>query len=337
MRKTRSTGRVTLAHVAQRAGVSPISASRALRGQPGVAAELAGRVVAAARQLGYVPDPAARALASSRGSVVAVLVPSLTNTVFVDLLEAVHDVMLPAGYDVLIGNTHYQRSHEARLLASYLGHRPSGLLLTGFDRSDDTRALIAKSGLPCVHLMELADDASVPSVGLSQQAAAAAVVQHLLARGRRRVAFVAAQLDPRTLQRAEGYRSALLTAGRYDAQLEMLNPAKSSIGMGAELFAQLVSRHPDVDAAFMCNDDLAQGALFEALRRGLAVPQQIAVVGFNDLEGSAHCVPRLTTVRTPRALIGSEAAQMLLKLIRGEPVADLQVDVGFELVVRESG
>jgi LacI family gluconate utilization system Gnt-I transcriptional repressor len=335
-RAGRAGGRHTLQDVAERAGVSPMTASRALRGVGRVDPALAERVREAAAELQYVPDPAARALASARSSSVVVLVPSLANTVFVDLLEAVHEVLAPAGYQVLIGNTHYSRDEEEKLLRNYLAHRPSGMLVTGFERSEAARRLIEGSGVPCVYLMELTTAPGVHCVGLSQFEAGEAVTRHLLERGRRRIGFVAAQLDARTMQRGEGYRSVLQAAGRYDPALELLSPARSSIGHGAALFREFLARHPDADAIFFCNDDLAQGALMEALRLGIRVPEQVMVAGFNDLEGSDCSVPRLTTIRTPRAEIGRRAAAMLLTLMRGGRLAQTAVDVGFELVVRES-
>lgn len=334
--RRRATGRVTLDDVARAAGVSPITASRALRGTRSVDPALAERVRDAAAKLGYVPDPAARALASARSSHVAVLIPLLSNNLFVDLLEAVQRTLMPAGFQTLIGVTHYDRAEEEALLRNYLTHRPSGLLVTGFDRSAAARRLIDDSGVPCVHLMETRAAPGTYSVGLSQFDAGRAITEHLLARGRKRIAFVAAQLDPRVMQRAEGYRRALKDARRYDPRLEVLNPAPSSIALGAQLFEQLLVHQPGVDAVFFCNDDLAQGGLLAALRLKVPVPGKVAVAGFNDLAGSDQMLPPLTTVRTPRTEIGTQAATMLLALMRGEPVARPAVDVGFELVVRES-
>ena len=139
--KRRSSGRITLSDVAKAAGVSPITASRALRGERGVAPELADRVRAAVQQLGYVPDPAARALASQRSVQVPVLVPLLSNALFVDVLDAVHRVLFPLGYQALIGVTHYDPQEEEQLLRTYLAHRPAGLLVTGFDRTEASRAV----------------------------------------------------------------------------------------------------------------------------------------------------------------------------------------------------
>jgi LacI family gluconate utilization system Gnt-I transcriptional repressor len=335
-RRGRSSGRVTLNDVAEAAGVSPITVSRALRGERSVAAELVERVQAAAQAMGYVPDPAARALASQRSSHVAVLIPMLSNALFVDLLEAVHRTLLPAGFQTLIGITHYKPLEEEQLLQSYMAHRPAGLLVTGFDRTEAARRLIAASGVPCVHVMETTDAPGVYCVGFSQREAGHALTAHLLSRGRRRIAFVAAQLDPRVMQRAEGYRDCLREAGIYDADLEILNPDRSSLALGGHLLEEVLRRRPDVDAIFFCNDDLAQGGLLAALRLGVKVPEQVAVAGFNDLTGSDQMMPPLTTVHTPRVEIGECAARMLLSLMRREPVDPSSVDLGYRLVVRQS-
>jgi LacI family transcriptional regulator, gluconate utilization system Gnt-I transcriptional repressor len=325
-----------LSDVAQLAQVSPITASRALRGERGVASDLVQRVQRAAEQLGYVPDPAARALASSRSNVVAVLIPLLTNQVFVDLLEAVYRRLQPAGYQTLIGVTHYDSLEEEQLLASYMAQRPAGFLITGFEQTPGSRLLLERSNVPCVHLMEIGQASDVHCVGLSQIEAARAMTMHLLERQRKRVAFVAAQMDARVLQRAQGYRRCLQDAGLYDARLEFFSAQRSSVAMGAQMFESLMQQHPDVDAVFCCNDDLAQGCLLAASRMGLKVPKQVAVAGFNNLAGSDQMLPSLTTVNTRRFEVGELAANMLLRLMRGESVSNRHVDVGFELMLRGS-
>lgn len=335
-RKSRASGRVTLDDVALSAGVSRITASRALRGERSVGADLVTRVATAAAALGYVPDPAARALASARSHTVVVLIPLLSNNLFVDLLEAVQRSLHAAGYQVLIGVTHYEAQEEEALLASYLAHRPAGLLVTGFDRTARCRDLIARSGVPCVHLMETSSDPAVYCVGFSQTDAGRSMTEHLLQTGRRRIAFAAAQLDPRVQQRLVGYREALRAAGCYDPALEWLSAQPSSLALGGQMLEQYVQLHPDVEAIFFCNDDLAQGGLLAALRLGIKVPTQLAIAGFNDLAGSDQMWPPLTTIRTPRVAIGESAATMLLQLMRGEAVSRHSVDVGWELVQRQS-
>lgn len=332
---SRSTGRPTLNEVARLAAVSPITASRALRGIATVAPELVEKVRAAADTLGYVANPAARALASSQSQTVVVLVPSLSNQLFIETLEAIQGVLRTRDLEVVIGNYHYSPAEEENLVRSYLANRPRGLLLTGFDHTPAVRQLLATSGVPCVHMMELAQGPDAYCVGFSQEQAGAEAARHLLGRGRKRLAYIAAQLDPRVLQRGDGFRGVLREAGLHDPALEVMSPLPSSIGLGGELFAQLMEAHPDVDAVFFCNDDLAQGASLEALRRGIAIPERVSLIGFNDLPGSAHMVPRLTSIRTPREAVGQRAAQLLLGLLEGA-AQERQVDLGFELVVRES-
>lgn len=335
----RATGRVTLNDVAHAAGVSPITVSRALRGERAVDPALVERVLAASAKLGYVPDPAARALASQRSNHVAVLIPKLSNNLFVDLLDAAQQTLRAGGFQALVGVTHYDEGQEEQLLREQLLHRPAGLLITGLNHNAATRALIARSQVPCVHLMELPDAGQTEPtycVGFRQNEAGAALTRHLLATGRRRIAFAGAQLDPRVMQRLYGWRSALQEAGCYEPTLEWLNPASSSLALGGVMFEQIMGQSPAVDAIFFCNDDLAQGALLAALRLKIDIPARIAIAGFNDLTGSDQMLPPLTSVRTPRAQIGEAGANMLLALMRGETQAQSCVDLGFELVQRGS-
>jgi LacI family gluconate utilization system Gnt-I transcriptional repressor len=135
---------------------------------------------------------------------------------------------------------------------------------------------------------------------------------------------------------SEGWRKALEEAGYCDSALAWLNPASSSLAQGSEMFQQMLAAQPDLDAIFFCNDDLAQGALMAALRHGVLVPGRVAVAGFNDLTGSDQTLPTLSTVRTPRVEIGRTAARLLLSLIRGEQEEPSLIDLGSELMVRES-
>ncbi|HEY4665067.1 MAG TPA: LacI family DNA-binding transcriptional regulator [Comamonas sp.] len=335
-RSSRASGRVTLSDVAQAVGVSSMTVSRALRGERRVHPDLVQQIQKMAQSMGYVPDPAARALASQKSNQVLVLVPLLSNALFVDLLDAIHKVLFAAGYHPLIGVTHYDRAEEEQLLNTYLPLRPAGLLLTGFDHSAAAQALLEKSGIPCVHMMELAPPGGPLSVGFSQEDAGAELTEHLLQRGYRRIAFCAGQLDARVRQRASGWRRVLQAHGVYTPDLEYLWPQPTSMALGAELLAHVLEKDPTVDAIFFCNDDIAQGALLEAMRRGIQVPKQVAIVGFNDLSGSDQMVPPLTTIRTPRKAIGSASAKLLLELIQNSSASHQQVDLGYELVVRQS-
>lgn len=337
--RPRAHGGITLHQVAEQLGVSAITVSRALHHPEQVSVALRTRILAAVEQLGYVPNRSARLLASARSKTVAVLVPSLSNAVFVETLAGIHEVLHPLGYQVLIGNTRYDADEEARLLRAYLEHAPDGILLTGLGQAPALRGYLEQRGLPVVYMMDLtevAGDDPRMCVGLSQTDAGQTLTHHLLAQGRRRIAYLAAQLDERVMKRAQGYRQALQAAGCYDARLELLNPQPSSIGLGAAMLETLLRDHPDCDAVFCCNDDLALGALFHCQRVGLPVPQRLALAGFNDLEASAWACPPLTSVATPRHRIGREAARMLVEALHGRTPAERRRDLGFELKVRAS-
>lgn len=334
--KGRASGRVTLADVAQRAGVATMTASRAISQPDLVSQELRMRVEQAVRELGYLPNRAARALASAQSKVIAVLIPSLSNAVFTEVLAGIQDALDADDYQLLIGNTRYSDAEEEKLLGVYLQSHPDGILLSGLMQSKRVRQMLDASAVPTVSMMDLSNNPAQLSVGFSQQQAGYTMTRYLLDKGYRRIGFLGAQLDERTLKRAEGYRQALGEAGLYDARREVMVADPSTIALGAELVGRLLASAPDCDAVFCCNDDLAHGAIYQCQRRGVAVPGQLAVCGFNDLPASAWMNPSVTTIATPRYRIGYEAASLLRTVIRGDAPAVRQVDLGFTLMARES-
>ena len=283
-----------------------------------------------------MPNRAARALASARSHVIAVLVPSLSNAVFTDVLAGIQDAVDADGYQVLIGNTRYSDAEEEKLVNIHLQSNPDGVILTGLTQSEKVRQMLDASRVPTVSMMDLSDDPERYSVGLSQFDGGYAITRHLLDKGYRRIGFIASQLDGRTLKRAEGFRQALRDAGLYDVRREVLVPDPSTIALGAELVGRLLAVAPDCDAVFCCNDDLAYGAIFQCQRRGIAIPRKLAICGFNDLPASAWMNPSVTTIATPRYRIGYESAMLLKRLIQGEAPEPRRVDLGFTLMARES-
>ncbi len=338
IRKPRSSraGRVTMQEVARRAGVSAITVSRALRTPDKVAEELRQRIARVCQELGYVPNHAASALASARSQTIVALIPSLSNVVFVDIIAGIKEELDRHGYHMLIGVTGYSSDEEEALLRKYLQHAPDGLILTGIDHNPGVWELLDAQRIPTVHTIETLDGGEHMSVGFSQFDSGYAAGRHLVERGYRRIGIVGAQLDPRSLRRCEGCRQALRDAGLYDPALEIMTPQKSSISLGAALLEDLRAAHPDCDAVFFCNDDLAQGAVFQCGRLGVPVPEKMAIVGFHDVAGTAWTTPPLSTIATPRYQIGVSAASLLMRHLAGEPVAERHVDLGFKLVQRET-
>ena len=334
--KSRASGKTTLAAVAGHAGVSTMTASRALNQPELVSPAVRSRVAEAVATLGYVPNRAARALASSQSNVIVVLVPSLSNAVFTAVLEGIQDAVESGNYQLLIGNTRYSDAEEEKLLGVYLQSNPDGILLSGLRHSARVAQMLAGSGVPVVSMMDLAAEPTQLSVGFSQIEAGHTMTRYLIDKGYRRIGFIGAQLDERTLHRAEGYRKAMADAGLADARLEIMVSDPSTIALGAELLGRMLAAAPDCDAIFCCNDDLAHGAIYQCQRRGIDVPGQLAICGFNDLPASAWMKPSVTTIATPRYRIGYEAATLLRAVIKGTPPAVSQIDLGFTLMARES-
>lgn len=318
------------------AGVGAITVSRAIREPARVSSALRGRIEAAIEALGYVPDPNARALASARADTVGVLVPSLTNNVFAEVLRGIHDGLEASALQIQFGNTHYSPEEEERLIRIFLGQRPSGIIVSGIDQTPAGRQLLANAGCPVVQIMETGPDPVDMMIGFSHRDGGRAVTEHLIAAGYRRIGFVGARMDPRSLRRLEGYRAAMREAGLADERLVVTTPAPSSVSMGGELLRTALARISDLDAVFCNNDDLALGVLFECQRRGLPVPERLGIAGFNDLEMMEVAFPPITSLRTFRHEIGQRAIAMVRAAIGGDRPPEAVLDLGFALKPRAS-
>lgn len=316
----------TLADVAARAGVSPITASRALRGLSVVAPETAARVQAAAAALNYVPNAAARALAADAAPVVGVLTPSLDNAVFIDLLGGVYDAASGGPHQVQIADTRYSPTLEVELLRLYRAQRPAGMIVAGFDQSEEGAALLASFACPIVQVMEIGPEPVDRAIGFDHTEAGAAATAHLFAQGYKRPVFLAGRHDPRSVRRESGYRR---IAG--DKAMSVTTPAASSVAVGRSLLSQALHLVPDLDAVFCNNDDIALGALFEAQARGIDCPHELGVCGFNDLGWAAATHPALTSVCTPRREMGRRAYDLLFT-----DEGDRVIDLGFTVNARRS-
>jgi LacI family transcriptional regulator, gluconate utilization system Gnt-I transcriptional repressor len=332
------TKRTKLVDVALKAGVSAVTVSRVLRSPEMVSPELRRRVEEVVKDLAYIPNKLASGLASARTHTIGVVVPSLTNGVFADYLRALHDVFVPAGLQVLVSNSRYVPSEEEKSIETLLGQHPEAMILAGIDQSEEARRLLEQSGVPVIQTMELTDDPIDINIGFSQRDAGYAATKFLLNLGHRRIGHIRARLDPRSRRRLEGYRHAMEDAFIDPTPYVAATPRPSTVAIGAELFSEILARAPDLEAVFTCNDDLALGAMFECQRRGMRVPGDMSIIGFNDLEFCASAHPSLSSVSTPRYDMGKRSAEIVLEIIRGSgrrPAAR-RIDLGFAICERQS-
>lgn len=334
-RRRRGSEQITLKQVAEAAGVSAITVSRALNTPERVNEVTRERVMAAVERLGYVPNLVAGSLASARSRFIAVIVPSLANAVFIEVIQGLQETFEAAGYQILLGNTDYDLDREYQLVRTFLGWSCSALVTAGLRHSVACRSLLSQWDKPIMEVMELGDALDL-NVGLDHSEAGRCMARHLLARGYRQIVYVGARMtgDYRAGMRYAGHSEVLEAAG-FEAPLIELERL-GSLEAGAAGLDQVLKVHPRADAIHFANDDLATGALLHAQRNGIGVPKDIAIVGFNGLPFGQYVTPRLTTIQSPREAMGRLAAEEVLNRLAGNPVRRLRHDVGFELKSGES-
>lgn len=333
-RSRRGSGAVTLHDVAKLAGVAPITASRALNTPAQVSPEVLRKVADAVARTGYVRNVMAGGLASTRSRLVAAVVPTIAGPVFLQTVQSLTEALAEHGYQLMLGQSGYAESREDALLEAIIGRRPDGIVLTGILHSTEGRRRLLAAGIPVVETWDLTPTPLDMLVGFSHAEVGRAVVDFLRARGRRRLAVVAGD-DERSRRRHQAFCDAARAAGLPEVPLIYV-PAPTTLGSGRRALAELLAGTPGIDAVFCSSDLLALGVMIEAQARGVAVPQQLAVVGFGDLEFAADLHPALSTVRIDSAAIGRQAAHFIVERAEGRAVPERVVDIGFSIVERAS-
>ena len=329
---------VTLRDVAARAGVHPATASRALNPETRllVKEETARRVLEAAELLGYHPNPVARSLRTRRSHTIGVVIPDLTNPLFPPIVRGLEDRLAAAGYVALIGNTDGDGERERLVFEQMRARHADGIVLATAHLSDPLLAEAARTGLPVVLVNRMAQDHSLPSVSVDNESGMRMAVSHLIAQGHRQIAHIAGPQEVSTgLYRYRGFVSAMEAHG-LAADPGMIQIAKAySIEEGMRCTRMLLDRG-GCTAVAAANDLLAVGCFAALEEAGLSCPEDLSVVGFNDMPFIDRLRPPLTTIRFPHYQVGTEAAQLLLELISDGSGPVKVLYLAPELVVRGS-
>jgi LacI family gluconate utilization system Gnt-I transcriptional repressor len=322
----------TLADVAREAGVSEITVSRVIRAKGAIAEATRVRVEAAIRKVGYVPNRIAGSLASAGSDLIGIIIPSLGNIVFPDVLRGLHDAVSARGFRAVVSVTDYSQEAERDLVRSLLAWRPAALIVTGCEHAPETRQMLAHAGLTVVEVMDVDGPPIDVAVGMSHARAGRDTAAFLLARGYRRFGYVGHDLtrDFRARKRREAFMTAIREAG---ASLigEVIVPGPSSVPAGRTALAALCAAHGDIEAVNFSNDDMAIGGVFHCMAEGIAVPGSLAIAGFNGLDMGQALPQPLTTVLTRRFEIGFRAGRAVVDRLDGHAVP-AATDVGFELL-----
>lgn len=326
--------RPTLQDVADQVGVTKMTVSRYLRNPQSVAEKTREKIAAVIEELGYIENRAPAMLSKSSSRAIGILLPSLSNQIFASFVQGIETVTKAHGYETLLAHFSYDELEEERKIASLLSYQVDGLILTESHHTERTLQMIKNAGIPVVETMELPSQPIDMAVGLDHIEASYQVVKRMIASGKRHIAYFGARLDTRTKLRMQGYDRAMLEAGLTPQHV--LTGDHSSFSLADELLQRALAIMPTLDGVFCTNDDIAIGTLLVAQQRGIAVPAQLAVVGYNALDIGQTISPKLTSVDTPRFQIGEKSAELLLARLRGEQPEQSVVDMGYKITAGES-
>src|SRR6056297_3344271 len=303
---------LTLRDVSEASGVSEMTVSRVLRNRGDVSEATRARVLEAARRLGYVPNKIAGALASQRVNLVAVIIPSMSNMVFPEVMTGITSALEETGLQPVVGLTGYLPEKEEKVLYEMLSWRPAGVIIAGLEHSDASRAMLRASGIPVVEIMDV-DGTPVDSVvGISHRRAGQQMAQAIIKAGFKRIGFLGTKmpLDHRARKRFEGFTQALAKAGIEVADQEFYSGG-SALVKGREMTEAILKRTPDLDFLYYSNDMIGAGGLMYLVEAGVDIPGQIGLAGFNGLNLLKGLPKELATMDACRQDIGRRAAEII--------------------------
>ncbi len=317
-RKRRSTGRVTLADVAQLAGVGTMTVSRALRTPEQVSDKLREKIEAAVSELGYLPNLAASSLASASSYTIAMVVPSFSESGCADMFAGLQRVLQPAGYQIMLAESQHHIEREETLLETLLSYNLAAAVLLSVEHSENTRQALTTANIPVVEIGAMRTDPIDINIGIDYVAAMYQLTQTVINSGYQNVGLMCANQEQWIFQQhLQGWHKALLH--HHMSPHRVINAAQpASFSTGAQQLPEFLLAWPELDALVCASDELACGALYECQRRRIKVPDQLAIVGFGNSEFSQVCQPPLTTMTVPHKEIGIQAGKALLARLNGQ-------------------
>ena len=315
---------LTLRDVSEASGVSEMTVSRVLRNRGDVSDTTRARVLAAAKELGYVPNKIAGALASSRVNLVAVIIPSLSNMVFPEVLTGINHVLEDTELQPVVGVTDYMPEKEERVLYEMLSWRPSGVIIAGLEHSDASRAMLEAAGIPVVEIMDTDGKPIDAMVGISHRRAGQEMARAILKAGYSHIGFMGTKmpLDHRARKRFEGFTEMLAKSG-IEIEDRDFYSGGSALAKGREMTAAMLERSPELDFLYYSNDMIGAGGLLYLLEQGIEIPKQIGLAGFNGVELLDGLPRRLATMDACRREVGQRAAEIIAARL-ADPDAEIE-------------
>ena len=312
---------LTLRDVSEASGVSEMTVSRVLRNRGDVSAATREKVLKAAKELGYVPNKIAGALASQRVNLVAVIIPSLSNMVFPEVLGGISEVLETTDLQPVVGVTDYLPEKEEKVLYEMLSWRPSGVIIAGLEHSDAAKAMLRSAGIPVVEIMDVDGKPVDSMVGISHRRAGREMAKAILKAGFQNIGFLGTKmpLDHRARKRFEGFTEALAKNGIEIMDQEFYSGG-SALLKGREMTEAMLERSPELDFLYYSNDMIGAGGMLYLLEKGIDIPGQIGLAGFNGVELLEGLPRRLASMDACRRESGRHAAEIIAARVKGEEI-----------------
>ncbi|MGQ9444368.1 gluconate operon transcriptional repressor GntR [[Pasteurella] aerogenes] len=326
--------RPTLQDIATHLGITKMTVSRYLRNPNTVAASTRQKIAMAIEEFGYIPNRAPDILSNAKSRAIGVLVPSLTNQVFADVIKGIEMITDNAGYQTMLAHYGYSESKEEQRIESLLSYNVDGLILSENHHTERTRKMLEIANIPVIEIMDCSEVGIQQAIGFDNVSAAQSMVETMINRGYRHIVYFSARMDKRTKLKMQGYEQAMKRHGLEPHSL--ITEVPSSFSLGSKQLRQTLEKYPETNGIFCTNDDLAIGAIFECQRLGIRIPQEMAIAGFHGHDVGQSMTPQLATVVTPRLEIGQRAAQELLDRLSDLPQTSSLINLGYQIHLGES-
>ncbi|OEH91795.1 catabolite control protein A [Bacillus solimangrovi] len=328
---------ITIYDVAREANVSMATVSRVVNGNPNVKPSTRKKVLEAIDQLGYRPNAVARGLASKKTTTVGVIIPDISSIFFAELARGIEDIATMYKYNIILSNSDQNKEKELHLLNTMLGKQVDGIVYMGGNITQEHVEEFKKSPVPIVLAATMEKNEEVPSVNINYEEAAFSAVQSLIEKGHKRVAFVAGPVNDAISSEMKlvGYKRALENAGiAFDDNL--VSHADYTYDSGLESAQNFLELDDKPTAIFVATDEMALGVIHGVQDRGINIPEEIEVIGFDNTRLAVMVRPQLSTVVQPMYDIGAVAMRLLTKYMNKENVEEHIVVLPHRIEYRDS-
>ncbi len=330
-------GTITIKDVAKRAGVSISTVSRVINDSKPVTDEVKQKVLDVIKETGYIPNPLARSLVTKKSQLLGVIVPEVSDSFVSEILNGIEEVAKMYDYEILLANTYSDKEQELKSINLLRAKQVEGIVMICWKVDQDHIDYIQNSRIPATYISKTARDFDIHTVSISNKEATYDMTKYLIGKGHKDIAFIMTSKDDTILERERflGYEEALK---ENDIKIDdnFIKYAGTKYEDGYDSMKELLSEGKIPHAAFVTGDEAAIGAMNAACDAGYRVPEDISIVGFNDVRIAKMYRPKLTTVHQPLYDIGAVAIRMVIKMIKGEQLSEKKVDLPYKIVERES-